>query len=83
MNTDVKPPMTATDFELRARDNVIVGDFTIMVEGNQVVLDEQAWGEERKQCITIPRDVFNKLIEWYTTGVVPAEDAASRTPPKK
>src|SRR4051794_19742065 len=72
---------SANRIYLLSHDNVNVGDFSIMTDGFTVWLSEQAWGEMPKQKVAIPRYVFNKLIDWYTTGVVPREDAASRKPP--
>lgn len=75
-------PMNATAKQIcnMSHDNVQVGDFSIMTDSFTVWLSEQAWGEMPKQKIAIPRRVFNKLIDWYTTGNVPAEDKASRKP---
>lgn len=61
-----------------SHDNVCVGDFSIMTGTTVVWLSEQAKGENLRQKIEIPRDVFNKLIKWWTLGIVPREDRRSR-----
>ena len=75
-----KVPMNCTDDELCAMeyDNVQVGDFSIMTDTHTVWLSQQAMGEYRTQHCEISRDAFNKLIRWYTQGIVPKEDRRSR-----
>lgn len=69
-------PMTATKEEICEMlfDNVEVGDFSIMTDAATVWLSEQAMCEMPRQQIEMPRAIFNKLIKWYTEGVVPRED---------
>jgi hypothetical protein len=85
--TSVKHPVPATRTEaelaLLSRDNVQVDDFSIMRDGETVILTEQSWGKWPKQRLAISRRTFNKLIRWYWEGNVPREDAKSRKPPKK
>ena len=68
--------MTCTEDELQVaeRDNVEVGDFSIMTDTRVVCLSEQPLGEDRKQHFEIDRATFNKLICWYTEGIIPKED---------
>lgn len=47
------------------RDNLSVGDFSILTDAKTVWLTEQAMGERPKQTFAIPRVRFNKLIRWY------------------
>lgn len=69
-------PSIATHAQLAklSHDNVCVGDFSIMTDTTVVWLSEQAKGENPRQKIEIPRDVFNKLIKWWTLGIIPRED---------
>jgi hypothetical protein len=55
-------------------DNVEVGDFSIMTDATTVWLSEQTVGEAPTQKFEIDRSTFNKLILWYTKGIVPKED---------
>jgi hypothetical protein len=77
MKTKMKiVPMNAGSRQIceLSHDNVEVGDFSIMTDAYSVWLSEQKLGEDRTQHISIPRPVFNKLIRWYTEGIVPRED---------
>ena len=69
-------PMTCTEQEICDSDfdNVEVGDFSIMTDARTVWISEQPCGHDRKQHFEIDREIFNKLIRWYTEGVVPKED---------
>lgn len=75
MTTNLSP-MYATWTEICAMpfDNVQVGDFSIMTDGVTVWLSEHHPGSEQAQCFALRREVFNKLILWYTQNVVPEED---------
>jgi hypothetical protein len=69
-------PMTYTYDQLcsASHDNVEVGDFSIMTDTDVVWLTEQALGEMPKQKFEVSRETFNKLILWYTKGIIPKED---------
>ncbi len=41
-------------------------DFRISIDGVSVSLTHQRRGEEPRERITIPRQEFNKMIQWYT-----------------
>lgn len=75
MATDVAP-MTCTEKQLESmgHDNVQVDDFSIITDTKTVWLSEQELGEDRKQNFEVDRETFNKLILWYTQGIVPKED---------
>lgn len=47
------------------RDHKDVGDFWILTDGYRVTISEQKWGEKPKQSVTVSRDQFNRLIDWY------------------
>lgn len=47
------------------RDNISVGDFSILTDSYRVWLSEQKIGESPKQGIEIPPAVFKKLAQWY------------------
>ncbi|MBI5473066.1 MAG: hypothetical protein HY961_12050 [Ignavibacteriae bacterium] len=41
-------------------------DFSISIDGVSVCLTYQRRGEEPRERIKIPRQEFNKMIQWYT-----------------
>ncbi len=53
------------DFLKISRDNLDAGDFWILSDGHTVSIHEQKSGEASKQEISVPREVFNKLVRWY------------------
>lgn len=75
MKTKAKPrtPSQARTFnqicDLES-DGCATGDFWLSLGAREVVIHEQAVGEESKQKIKIPRHVFEKFIRWYQTGSV-------------
>lgn len=56
------------------RDNVDIGDFWMLTDGFQVTMAHQVVGAPATS-VSMPRDTFNKLIAWYTTGVWPQRKA--------
>ena len=50
--------LVSTDYSLN--------DFRISIDGVSVCLTHQRRGEEPRQRITIARQEFNKMIQWYT-----------------
>jgi hypothetical protein len=47
------------------RDNFEFGDCWILTDGARVTMAEQKMGESPRQTITLPRETFNKLIDFY------------------
>lgn len=60
-------PQNATEKELCriTRDNSSIGNFTLMTDSHEVWISEQAAGSPPTQEITMRRETFNRLIEWY------------------
>lgn len=49
-------------------DHKDIGDaHWIMLDGYHVSIAEQRTGEMPKQSIRIPREVFKKMVRWFTT----------------
>lgn len=48
------------------RDNQTFGDYWIITDGYMVSLAQQEVGESATQKISIPRNVFNKMVRFYT-----------------
>jgi hypothetical protein len=76
-------PRLTTDIKRLSHDNVMSGEFGMLLDGGVIHFSEQAWHEEQRQHIAIPRKVFDAFVDWYTTGKVPPGDRAARTPPKE
>jgi hypothetical protein len=47
-------------------DHCSTNEFRVSIDGVSVSLTSRSSGEEPRQQITIPRQEFNKMIQWYT-----------------
>jgi hypothetical protein len=54
-----------------ARDNFDIGDFWMLTDGYRVSIAEQEVGKPPMQHITIPRETFNRFIDWYMRDQAP------------
>lgn len=50
------------------RDNVSSGAFWFLVDEVSVSVAEQKAGEAARAIVTLPRDVFNRFVNFYNTG---------------
>ena len=67
----VKTPIEARnidDMVKMPRDNVGIGDWSLMTDGFMVWLGKQKLGERPTAEFEIPKRVFDRFIGWYTTG---------------
>lgn len=62
-----KAPIDATEDDLlhMDRDNLGIGDHSILTDSFNVSISTQKMGEPPSQHVTIPRKTFDKLIRWY------------------
>ena len=63
-----------------SHDNVLHGDFYMLLNEKTVVLGEHPQGGDERQILVIPRDALDAFVKWYTTGEVPRGDARARRP---
>ena len=64
--THVSPAKASESQLIRmARDDKTIGDYWMRSDGFNVSIYHQKSGFTPNGGITIPRGVFNKLVEWY------------------
>jgi len=59
---------TRDDVANLKRDNISFPNFWMMAIEGEVTICEQTPGEHPKNTVTIPRKVFNQMVDWYNTG---------------
>lgn len=67
-----KAPKDANSLEMVVRlphDNFDVGNHWILTNGETVSIRAQKVGESPTESIDIPRNVFNKMVRWWTRPV--------------
>lgn len=72
-----KPPRewrSEDDVIAAKRDNVQIGDFGMLADERHVFISHQRVGESPIGKVIVPRAVFEQMVEWWTTGKVPARD---------
>lgn len=63
----MSPKQARTDEEVCRlnRDNISVGDYWIIGGGDDVYISRQKEGQPAESNISIPRDVFIRMVNWY------------------
>ena len=65
--TQRSPREARTDKQMieLTRDNISVGGWWFMIDGDVVILTAQKSGESPTQQVTVPRGVFGRVVDWY------------------
>lgn len=60
------------------RDNIDLGDFSFMVSEHDVSLTAQRAGQAPTARVTVPRAVFDAVVDFYNHGTMPRHRPRSR-----
>lgn len=76
-------PRDVTNFAESSKlrhDSFDSGELSIVVDGHEVFLSEERHGGDIKAAISIPREHFNRLIEFYNAEQDEVDDGSSTIP---